>query len=274
MTSLLLLLAFMLSICSLLSLWIHKTFWLWVPPLGLSLICMYTSGHLTIMAFIPLGILILTLIGLRWNATGLYRFILVALTLIISGGLFYHMLPGFGPLISFVGNSVNYEKLIAALLLLGFLVPIISTKSSWIVFSKTSLPFALIGSLGIIFLSLSIKPQLWHTKNLTGLLIGSLIHFIMTILPEEALVRGFIQKEFFQWIGGGIKGHVCAVVLSSCLYALLHVVWITDLSLLGILLLSNLIYGFLYQITRQIEGPLLCHFLTDFFLTGSLPFNI
>ena len=252
-------------ILALFSLWIKKKPWIWGGFVILSLFLAYSSHVLQPIAFIPCTLLFLSLIGLKASPSGLTRFILVGATLIISGGLFYGILPGFSSFLTISSFAINYGKLFAGILLLSLYLHTIEDKSDLIFFMKTAFPISLLGSFiatAFIFYMHPPKSILFSSSSTVFYCIPLLV---FQIIPEEAFFRGFIQKELCQWTGSNIKGGFCAVVLSSLLFCLFNLLWVSYPILLGIFFILGLTYGFVYQITGRIEASIFCRFITTLF---------
>lgn len=260
-------------ILALLSLWIKKNLWIWGSLGGLSLLAAFTSGLITSAALIPLIILAAIFFGLQWNMHGLGRYLLVTSGFLISAALFYHILLGFATPIEFLGADINYGKLIAALLLLAWLVSTLSDKSERAQFLKSALPLALLGALALLTLVLYLKTASWDPKFSLDFFGWSILYLFCTIIPEEALIRGFLQKEIFHLIGGGFKAHVGSIFISGSLLSLFHLSWINTPSNFPLILLAGFLYSTLYQITKNVETSILCRFIVSsiyfLFLSGS-----
>ncbi len=251
---------------SILSLWVKKTPWIWGFLCALSLIFAQKSGQLSAKAFIPLAIVITLFWALQWNMKGLSRFVFVGTALILSGAFFSCLVPGFPSCFKLSYAQINYGKTLIALPILGWLIPILTTKKDWNHFFIRYLWLSALGAIILILVACRLYPPTFSFtffKALFPLITWAPLYLLCTIIPEEALLRGFLQKELFQWIGKGFPAHITTVVISASIFSLFHLVWISDLFLLGLIFLAGCIYGTLYQITQVIETNIFCRFMTS-----------
>ena len=252
-------------ILALLSLWVKKNPWIWGSMGALSLLLAFSSELLTSAALIPLSLLTVIFWGLQWNVKGLGRYLLVMAGFLIAAALFYHILLGFPAPIEFMGTEIIYGKLLAGLLLLAWPVSILSSSRERAQFLKSSLPLALLGALLLLIVVLYLQIASWHPKLSLSFLGWFILYLVCTIVPEEALLRGFLQKEIFSLIGGGFKAHVGSIFISGSLLSLFHLSWINDLSTFPLILLAGFIYSSLYQITKNVETSILCRLIVSSF---------
>jgi membrane protease YdiL (CAAX protease family) len=251
---------------SLASLWVKKTPWIWGILCGLSLIFAQKSGELTTKAFIPLAIVGILFWALQWDVKGLTRFVFVGTVLVLAGSIFSCLVPGFPKCFKLFYTQINYGKILIALPVLGWLVPLLSGKAAWIHFFTRFFSLSLIGAFLLISIAYYLHPptiSFLLLKNTSSMLTWTPLYLLCVIIPEEAFLRGFLQKEVFQWIGKGFVAHVITIVISSSIFSLFHLAWISDLSLLGLIFLAGCVYGTLYQITHVIETNILCRLITS-----------
>ena len=262
-----------LMLFALMSLWIKKNLWLWGSIGSMSLLCAFSAGLITTSAFLPLSILAALFWGLQWNIKGLGRYLLVTGGFIISAAIFYHILIGFSRPNEFFETEVNYGKLITGLLLLAWPVATLKTREDRLQFFKGALPLALLGALLLVIIAIYWQPTAWHPRFPLSFFGWSILYLFCTIIPEEALLRGFLQKEIFSLIGGGFKAHVGAIFISGMLLSLFNLTWIHNPSNFPFIILTGFVYSTLYQITKNVETSILCRFLVAslsfFFLSGS-----
>jgi uncharacterized protein len=249
----LLLFSFFSLIAGYISLWIKKSSWIQGFFCLASLLLAVASKELTSISFIPLTVLSILTLSLETGLSGLFRYLLVTANFLIAGALFFQFLPGFPRHFSFLGMPINYGKTFTGLLLLGWLINTLKSKDEWIEALKSSLPLAFCG-VALFLLVTSIKPPSIGVE-------GLFIYLFVSVIPEEALLRGFVQKELFYFLNKDIKAQFLSVLISASLSCLFHLSWITDLPLLAFFFLSALIYSTIYQITKKVEGAILCHFL-------------
>jgi membrane protease YdiL (CAAX protease family) len=184
---------------------------------------------------------------------GFPRFLLGATAFLIAGALFFSLMPGF----ELVGGSppLNYGKAFMGFLLLSQTVTTLPGRQ----LPKAILP-AIYVSVALAIISLILKtPPIEWTFSLS-FFSWAFVTLIFCLTAEEALLRGFLQKELFHWVGGGLKGHISSIAVLSLLYPLFHLHWVGDLSLLAPILLTGIALASLYQYYENVETCIFCHF--------------
>jgi membrane protease YdiL (CAAX protease family) len=246
---------------AILSLWIKKHPLIWASLCLLSLFLIISSGKMQVQALIPLGALAILCWSLRYSIHGLSRFIIVSLVLIISGAVFTALLPGLPSCLFLLGTPVNYGKILVGIFLLTGPVLTLSYKTVDHKSLAIILFISLLGASFLFALTLAIQPVHFSPTFSFSILKRNILYFIGSIIAEEALLRGFIQKELFQWMGKGVFAHLGSIAISSCIFSLFYTSWVSDLSLFAMTLASGAVYGVVYQITRHVEGPILCRWM-------------
>lgn len=115
-----------------------------------------------------------------------------------------------------------------------------------------------------------------HVASAGAIALATLEHLLRAGLPEEIFFRGFVQSLLCQRYGGGsLPGlpHLHAVALAAALFAVTHVLYVSDpLSVAALLRLSTffpgLLFGLLYEWTGSIWAPALFHALCNAFSQG------
>lgn len=253
-------LSFFSLLMALISIWIKKSIWIWGSFGAISLFIAGSCQLMTPIAFLPLFFLILLVWGLQFDVQGFARFLLVSTAFLTGGALFFSLLPGFAPPITLINPPlcINFGRAWVGLILLGAIVPTLSglgTKD-W----KTVGGCALMGAIGLFLLLILWKPSLWKPYFSLAFFPWAGLTLFFTVLPEEVLLRGLLQKEFTVWLGSGAKAHAFSVGIAAMIYPLFHLSWAGDLSLLLPTFAIGLTLACLYQVTRMIEASILCHF--------------
>lgn len=148
----------------------------------------------------------------------------------------------------------NYDKAFMGILLLLFLGPLqlrnvlSSLKSNWLIIAGCIL--VLLGtSLALSYVALDIKfpllAPIWMLNNL-----------LFVSMPEEALFRGFIQKELND-------RPLAALAASSLLFGVYHANWGALMVLFGTI--AGFFYGWIYMRTEKLEASIVTHFLVNTF---------
>ena len=255
----LLLLSFLFLVAGYLSIWVKKNTWIQGFFSLASLLFVIVSGEMEMLAFIPLSLLLLLTLTLNSDLTGLARYLFVTANFLVGGALFYNFLPGLPSPFSVLDTPVSYGKSFTGLILLAWLIETVKDKQTLVEACKSSFPLALSGTLLFVLITKSYTPAV-STSAL-------LVYAFASILPEEALVRGFMQKELFTMMRGGVKGHFTCLFLSTGLSCCLHLAWVGDLSLLPLIICTSFFYSLIYQMTKKVEGGALCH-LFIYLFTG------
>lgn len=268
-------LSFFSLLMALASIWIKKSIWIWG---SFGLISLFLAGSCHLMepiAFLPLFFLILLVGGLHFEVQGFARFLLVSTAFLTGGALFFSLLPGFIPpiAISIPPLCINYGRACVGLILIGTIISTLPGRGSkdW----KIVWSCSLMGAVGLLLLLFLWKPSLWKPYFSLSYFPWAGLSLFFTILPEEALLRGLLQKECTTWLGNGTKAQVLSVSISTMLYPLFHLSWAGDLSLLLPTIAIGITLACLYQITRMIEASILCHFFVlsiHFCFFETLPF--
>jgi len=264
--------ALVILILALFSLWIKKSPAIWGSLIGASIVLLQASGKISIQGFIPIILTTIFILVLTKNLQNLPRFLFFVLTLFFSGAIFSCVLPGLPTCFNLSGVQVNYGKIFIAIPLIGLLIPNLSGKKSFSEFCKKDLPPSIAGAVLLLLLALRFQPPgFWQSFGASLSPLRFPIYLICTIIPEEALLRGFLQRELFRLIGTGFPSHAITVLISSALFCLFQTVWISDLSLLLLLFVAGCVYGTLYEMTRKIETNISCRFLTSCLCFWLLP---
>jgi len=259
-------------IIAVLSLWIHRSFWIWGSLLTASLVFAQLSKQLSSYGLIAIFLVIFLFWLLSKNITGLARFALAITTLFFSATLFSCLSPGIPACFSFMNVQINYSKILVTLPLLGFCVPILSYRSMSSFFVTRYFLFSVFGAFSVMAAGHFLSKNSFSLQFPTTFILSVFIYLICLIIPEESLFRGFLQKELLPWVGKGWIGHVVVCAISAGLSTIFHSIWIPNLSLLALMFIAGLVYAIVYEITKIIEVPIFCRFITSllyyFLLSG------
>jgi membrane protease YdiL (CAAX protease family) len=248
---------------SIVSLWIHRSAWLWGSFLLISLILATQSGTLNPFSLIPIATLLLIHFWLTKNVSGSLRWVLVLIVIVISAGLSFHKIPGFCNWNISGRLWVNYDIPFIGLFILALQLPLLRSKAEWIKIATKTVPISLLGIFFLALLATQSKAVAWELKWPSHFFIRIVVNLIFVTIPEEGFFRGFIQQELFKRLGQGAAGHIFSVLATSALFALAHFQWTTSFALLGFVFLAGILYGAIYQYTRAIESSIFCHFLLN-----------
>jgi len=264
-------LAYFFLILTFLSLWINRKIWIWLPLFAVSFTLGYFGGIVELKALIPIGILFVCHAFLTREIGSFWRLFIVMIAAIISISMFTHFMKGFYniKLLSdwqFSADALpinlylNFDKPMIALFILTFTLPLITTKKQLLNMLYITLPWAIL----TIVLTLGIGSWL-HVINFDLkfpmiTFIWLVIQLFFVVIPEEVFFRGFLQKEITLDLNNKASG-ILAIIVVSLLYALLHLLWIPDLTLFFGVFILGIFYGGIYLITDRIESSILVHYL-------------
>jgi membrane protease YdiL (CAAX protease family) len=259
---------------SILSLWVKKTPWLWGSFAALAYALAFQANITTAVSVIPIALLFLCHGLLKSDIQKAGRLFLFVLATALSSALFFHMLPGFhnwriadafqlSPDAFPTTLWLNFDKPFIGLIPLALSIPLLRTRAQVRAVAKIALPFTLLGIFVILGLSLMLRLVTWDPKIPTIFFLWFFNNFIFVTIAEEAFFRGFFQKEIGRWLGTGTWASVGAIIATSVLFTLFHVKWAPGLPMLGIVFLSSILYGIIYEATQSIEASIFCHFLLN-----------
>lgn len=272
-----------LLIVAILSLWMQKTKWLPLLFLSAYLIAGYfASGiHWVALPFIFL-LGYFYYFALNHKLKKWIRIISGFAAFLLSLAFFLHLVPGFNN-IKLISNVVlsttsapytqyfNFDKPLVGFFILLFSGGLLTTCADWGMMLKKTLPLALLGFPIILILAFLLKFITYDPKWSNYLLIWALVNLFFTIVAEESLCRGFLQKYSDLYFTSWKYGAYVSLLLVSSFFGLLHIGggW----RYMFLATVAGLVYGRIYQITQRIEASILTHFglNTMHFLLFSYP---
>jgi len=257
-------LAFYSLMMAFLSLWIHRSAWLWGGFLAISYILAFHTSVVQPFSIIPTSLLfVIFLTFKKKELQPQTRVILAIVAILIAAGLSFHWIPGFKNWNVEGKLWLNYDKPFIGLFVLAFLLPLLRTPAEWYQLALKAVPLTLVAVFVLILLALPSGAVDWHIKIPSHFLLRITSNLFLVTIPEEAFFRGFVQQEIFKSLGPGPKGHIGAVVGASLLFTLFHIGWTTSAAMLGFVFLAGVMYGAIYQYTKAIESSIFCHFCVN-----------
>ncbi|WP_220017695.1 CPBP family intramembrane glutamic endopeptidase [Candidatus Rhabdochlamydia oedothoracis] len=215
------------------------------------------------------------------------RFLLFGTAVFISISLFMHFLPGFAnwKIVSdlTISNSsypltlwLNFDKPFIGLFVLVYLLPLIESKKNLWGLIKKAAPLLTLMILILTAISYYLKAITFDPKIPSVFLIWVIQNLTFVSIPEEAFFRGFFQQELDQAFGSKPLGTGCSIIITSILFALLHIGWSPNFVAIVLTFCASLFYGVIYRWTQAIEASIFCHFGFSIFhfLFFSYPFAI
>jgi membrane protease YdiL (CAAX protease family) len=247
-----------------LSLWIHKTAWLWGAFLAISLSLAFHTGIIQPFSFIPICTLFVLFWALHKPITGVTRWILISIAIALAAGLNFHLIPGFHNCNISARFWLNYDKPFMGLFSLVFLLPLLRNPAGWYHMALKAVPLTILSVLALMALAFTFGVVGWDFKAPSHALLRLTSNLFLVTIPEEAFFRGFVQEEIFKGTGQGVKGYLLSILGASLLFTLFHLGWTSSFAMLGFVFLASILYGIVYQYTRAIESSILCHFVVNF----------
>lgn len=268
-------LSFFALIMGIISLWVYRSPWIY----GSFFLISYFLGSLAKIvepiALIPLAALLIIHTFLKADVKGTARALLVVAATLLSLALWLHLVPGFhkwkiSQQFAYTEGSIpftfslNWDKPFTGIFILGWSFPLLRTKEEIKKLCRSALPFAIVSVIVLILLAVSLNLVRWDPKLPTYFWLFSIANLFLTVIPEEALIRGFVQSEFFRWFGGkGSLANSGSVLITSVLFALLHIRMIQSPAYIFLVFVAGIFYGSIYQYTKSIESSIFCHYLLN-----------
>jgi len=253
-------LAYFSLMMTFLSLWIHRTAWLWGAFLAISYILAFNTGIVQPFSLVPIGTLFILFWFLKKPVAGITRAGLVLLAIALAAGLNFHIMPGFCNF-NVSGNFwLNFDVPFMGLFVLTFLIPLIRTTDELMKTAAKTIPLTILAVVIMAFLTVASQTVAWDPKLPPNFLLRLVVNLFLVVIPEEAFFRGFVQEELYKGVGQGFKGAFVAILATALLFALFHIKWTGSFAMLGFVFLAGIIYGSIYQYTRSIESSIFCHY--------------
>jgi membrane protease YdiL (CAAX protease family) len=215
------------------------------------------------------------------------RFLLFSSSLFICISLFLHFLPGFANwkvasnlIISKHSYPLNlwldFDKPFIGLFAMAYLLPLIDSRRELWDLIKKVLPVLVLMSIALVAISYYLKIIVFEPKLPSVFGIWIIQNLILVSIPEEVFFRGFLQQELEKLFGAKLFGTGCAIIITSILFALLHIGWSPNFSAIALGFCASLFYGAIYRWTQAIEASIFCRFSfsTIHFLFFSYPFTM
>lgn len=249
---------FILIILSFIFLWICKRIKLWLPLSFIAYALYYFNHEISWQILILFWILFFASLWLEKSESSL-GFIPFFILLVIGYGLF---LEAFTPvawssIAKALPTNLSFSMVPSTLLplnaffSLGLLIPMNSGIKDWLCTIFLSALFAS----GLIFLMINFVDQI-EARPLE--LKQNIMEIFFMIIPAEAFFRGFVQRELTNNINAR-GSSIFAILISSILFASLTLLKTHSQNMTLIAFIISIILCTIYQITKKIEVPILCH---------------
>jgi membrane protease YdiL (CAAX protease family) len=232
------------------ALYIGQLEWEVLLPLMLFGFACFAYSHLSGIWRLPLG---LTLVGL-------------------SVGLGLHVFPGFHQLlivdqVQLAPDSLAYslrfnlDKPVIGLFILAWLHPLLRHRADVLSMLWQLFPIALLTLSAVVMASWLLGYIHFDVKLPDCLLYWLWANLFFTCVAEEALFRGFLQRQLAICFSKLRHGAIVALVVCAVLFGMAHAAGGMTYVLLATL--AGLGYGWAYQRTQRIEASILLHFVLN-----------
>lgn len=249
----------------------RKLAWLFV---GLTMITALCMGQIESYVFLPLALLAyaLAIIGRTQPSSFTVRLFGGIIAVLLLTVLAVHGIKGFHNLLVLDGVKVskdglpftmylNMDKALAGIFVLAFMPIARERPANWHkLLLKTSL-FAVLFGFFLLGLAVLCGKIHWDPKIPSFSWIWAINNLLFVSMAEEALFRGFIQKNLASVFSRWEKGPHLALLTTSLLFAFAHYAGGIAYSIWGFL--AGLGYGWLYLATGRIEASILAHFMLN-----------
>lgn len=264
-------LAFFSLMMTFVSLWIHRSAWLWGGFLIISYILAINTSVAQPFSLVPVGTLFVIFWLIKHHVSGGAKFALAVIAIAIAACLNFHWIPYFCNWHVSGQFWVNFDKPFIGLFPLALMIPLLRTPVEWYKMAMKAVPLTIVVIFLMAFLALSSGAINWQFKIPSYFFLRVAANLFLVVIPEEAFFRGFIQEEIYRSLGQGVKGVVGGILAASVLFALFHIGWTSSFAILGFTFLAGVLYGAVYQFVRSIESSIVCHFALN--LTHMLFFS-
>ena len=266
-------LAFLCLLFSLISCWFCKGYYLFAPIYLIAYALAYVSGVVTYASLLPLSIIVICLLLLRFHPR---RFVhlFASLTLAILGVfIMAHMVKGFHNLLIIhaveygkssipINMYLNFDKVSLAVFLLGLYVPLIKGKERWKQTFLVVIPYSAIAIILLLFYGKAVHLFAYDFKIPATSLYFLIINLFFVTIPEEAFFRGFLQQEIIKGLPNK-AGPFLAILSVSILFGMMHFFFIPNFYFIAGATIASLLYGTIYYFSGTIESAIATHFLVN-----------
>lgn len=264
------LIAYILVICALLSCWMFQGLYVFAPLYVIAYSFAFMGGIVSSLSLIPLGILVVTILCMRFDLKRFLHLFSAMVVAIIGMCIMTHLLKGFENMklynqITFGHSDVpiniylNFDKASLAVLLLGLHIPLLRGREEWkqmlfitipwIAFSAfILLGYAKVSNLVVLDLKIPAITLMWL-----------IINFFFVTIPEETFYRGFLQNEITRSLNNK-AAPLLAIIVVSIIHALVHLLFIVNMPYIIASFIASVLYGTIFYFTKSVESSILTHF--------------
>ena len=261
---------------SVIGLWVGR--YVWLGLMVVAIVAGYASGVLQGLAIVWIAAFAGVCIGydraLQLPAPGFKRRAAVGLSalgvLVLALLLGLHALPGFHNFLvldKVVLSSgaepytlyLNFDKTLVGIFILGLChQPLLARAKQWAEAARRAAPIVPTHIALVAAGAAAIGYLTWQPKWVTLFWVWAPVNLFFVCLSEEAVFRGFIQRELATALRGTRAGNGIAIAVSASLFGLAH--FGGGVSYVVLAAAAGLGYALVYQRTRSIEMSMLAHF--------------
>ena len=257
---------------SVILLWLPKIkgFEAWWVAAFLSIILGLISHQLSFLGVAIIAFLAMLLVlFIRTNNHQIVHLFLGGIIFLFSLTFVTHILPGFHNLKIldrvYIGSGgipfslyLNIDKTFMGLLIIGLTHPLIERREQLISVIKNTLPLAIITIIITMLMAIALGFVYFDVKIPNEFLIWSVTNLLFVCLAEEALFRGFLQRNLTLILRNIKFSGVISILISALLFGLAHHAGGWKYVLLATV--AGVGYGAVYYKTQRIEASILTHF--------------
>jgi membrane protease YdiL (CAAX protease family) len=154
--------------------------------------------------------------------------------------------------------SLDFDKTIAGILILGLGSKLITKKSEWQTLFKLLLKNLPLIVFMVIMASLRYRLVTIDVKLPDSILIWSVVNLLCVSAAEEAYYRGFLQNTLASFMGNTKYANYAAIGIAGFMFGLDH--YPASINYISLVTAAGIGYGWIYFKTKRIEGSILTHF--------------
>jgi membrane protease YdiL (CAAX protease family) len=190
--------------------------------------------------------------------------------LVLALALGLHSLPGFHNFLALDGVVLsagaapytlylNFDKTLVGICILGICYRgLLGPPADWNRAFRRAAPLVAGNTLIVALCAMALGYLLWQPKWTPVFWLWGLANLFFTCLSEEALFRGFIQRELALALRGQRYGGGLAIAASALLFGAAH--FAGGLSYVALATAAGLGYAIVYHRTQSVEMSMLAHF--------------
>lgn len=237
----------------------------WGSLLLIAIIFGFVSDRLT-----PLSVATILALGISFYYSFRTRFALISL--LLSLGVLFHVLPGFQNLLvldnaKLTSDAIpytlyfNFDKPLIGLFILAFGWSFVNERSLTIKTMLNTLFIVVLALICMPIISLLLNYVRFEPKWNNFIYVFAVNNLIFTCIAEEALFRGLIQQGLSKRMHSLKYGKILALCIAALFFGVAHFRGGWPYVLLATV--AGLFYGAAYLRTKRLEASIACHFLVN-----------